>query len=367
MLEAYLVEREQRALVTARVANDEHCCPLLLNYLSEGGANVLYRIVAVGDTPFSSSNAVDVSNALLRLRKAKSANVDVATRQAAFVSTFAPLFPSENIVDQVLVDVDASILEAVNRHLRSLDASGNRPVLRIGDVVAVDEVHAQLVQDMGHLKHHLLLEFKPKWLSQSPDAPQNAVRCRTCALGARRRHLKSATPAFPYCPLALNTRHCDTDTDRAARAILSANGYGYLADRAGHLAGLLATRAAPIFERLKELQTICDDGGVLEMSWLVDPRHKTTSNTANMTSTSEPQKLQHLSTAMTLRDCTLFIRSHDITFNPDTTELRLADFDLKTADSTRLDKWQQIERELIDEGWYTTSDSNSICQLRQRP
>jgi len=44
-----------------------------------------------------------------------------------------------------------------------------------------------------------LFHFKPKWLAQSPTAPVNARRCRTCALAARRE----TDVARLLCPLAL--------------------------------------------------------------------------------------------------------------------------------------------------------------------
>ena len=72
---------------------------------------------------------------------------------------------------------------------------------------------------------------------------------------------------------------------------------------------------------------------------------------------------------MTLRDCTLFIRSKDRYFGNDT-ELRLADLDLKDAHVDKVKKWTDMERELIDQGWYTNTEENaiseSICTFRKK-
>lgn len=46
----------------------------------------------------------------------------------------------------------------------------------------------------------VVIEFKPKWLLQSPNAPVNANWCRTCALSLKRHHCK---PSF--CRLDLAT------------------------------------------------------------------------------------------------------------------------------------------------------------------
>ena len=71
---------------------------------------------------------------------------------------------------------------------------------------------------------------------------------------------------------------------------------------------------------------------------------------------------------MTLRDCTLFIRSKDRYFGPDT-ELRLADLDLKDAHVDRVKKWTDMECKLVDQGWYTNTEEDamleSICTLRK--
>lgn len=55
---------------------------------------------------------------------------------------------------------------------------------------------------MDHIgKTDILCEFKPKWLSQSPDAPPNAERCRTCAIKQMRNQ------PVTWCPLQLSARH----------------------------------------------------------------------------------------------------------------------------------------------------------------
>jgi inositol-pentakisphosphate 2-kinase len=43
------------------------------------------------------------------------------------------------------------------------------------------------------------IEVKPKWLAQSPTAPSNAIRCRTCALQV----VKPKDPKKYICPLQL--------------------------------------------------------------------------------------------------------------------------------------------------------------------
>ena len=70
----------------------------------------------------------------------------------------------------------------------------------------------------------------------------------------------------------------------------------------------------------------------------------------------------NLCKAMTIRDCTLFLR-----LSGDHVEGRLADMDLKWPH--KLGQWKQVETDLIDGGWYTNSEESahwnkeSICLL----
>ena len=70
-------------------------------------------------------------------------------------------------------------------------------------------------------------------------------------------------------------------------------------------------------------------------------------------------------TAMTLRDCTLFVK-----FQPAESggkvEARLGDLDLKSR--VKKEYWQRSELELIEEGWYEGKESTDdrqplVCQL----
>jgi len=53
--------------------------------------------------------------------------------------------------------------------------------------------------------------------------------------------------------------------------------------------------------------------------------------------------------AMTLRDCTVFIRSHN-TKPVEDWECRIGDLDLKSPD--KAEYWRSVEGPLIEEGWY---------------
>jgi inositol-pentakisphosphate 2-kinase len=75
---------------------------------------------------------------------------------------------------------------------------------------------------------------------------------------------------------------------------------------------------------------------------------------------------EKLRAAMTLRDCTVFVRFPVNAENDDQIEARLGDLDLKSPDKAQY--WKDTERGLIEEGWYTGTEKledrqTLICRL----
>jgi inositol-pentakisphosphate 2-kinase len=77
--------------------------------------------------------------------------------------------------------------------------------------------------------------------------------------------------------------------------------------------------------------------------------------------------------AMTLRDCTVFVRFPADAADDHLIEARIGDLDLKSPDKSQY--WKDMENALIDEGWYTGTEKKEdrqpmTCQLspkRQDP
>jgi inositol-pentakisphosphate 2-kinase len=90
----------------------------------------------------------------------------------------------------------------------------------------------------------------------------------------------------------------------------------------------LLEQAQPLLHQLRASQVDLDVHGVL----------KTT-----------PDTIFQLCKAMTLRDCTFFLRR-----SGDTVEARLGDLDLKQPE--RFTRWKTVEMKLIDGGWYTNTE-----------
>lgn len=255
------------------------------------------------------------------------------------------------LLDQRMISLPPGIVESLNRALHSTA----RPETRINTLLA-PETHGLLVKDMSSPPGYQLVEFKPKWLTQSPTAPPDATRCRTCALRARRKAFHHKTPESQvksgYCPLDLVSSNQE-DVQRAARSILYPK-HNYLDSSDTHDIQAISRvtkftnflRTTPILPLLKKHQDDLD-------------RPKCGAGPLFTCSLGETD-LQNLLLAYTLRDCSVFVLipegEGDIIAN-------IGDLDLKSK--LKLDKWMKMERELYEEGWYTGGDTEE-CFLGRR-
>lgn len=99
--------------------------------------------------------------------------------------------------------------------------------------------------------------------------------------------------------------------------------------------------AQGLLGRLRELQVEFDKVGVLNVS-------------------GEGEEVQEVCKAMTLRDCTLYVRKTSVGDGGggSVIEARLGDLDLKLP--TRLEHWRSIERGLIEGGWYLNEEDEAV-------
>lgn len=328
-----------------------------LNFLAEGGANIIYRFT-LSSEPALSSDYIHSSNAennpntpqpteleplmynpildgkLLRLRKAVgwAKTQEISIRD--FQETFLHLFDHDDLVAHDLVRLPEGLIAQCNAQLRADEQNGKRPAHRCGTYLQENEQHGMLVTDMSAdlSRGELLLEFKPKWLAQSPTGPARAKRCRTCALNAQRRAQKRANASggnASWCPLALvgtsKQVGCAIDAltlEKAADVRCEA-----FKDRLKQF--FVAGKGRRLLLKVEHLQRSGDPFGILDES------------------RTDPSSKEFLS-AMTLRDCTLFVRVSDRSI-----EAKLGDLDSKTPDAGKLNYWRSLERTLIQEGWYT--------------
>ncbi|TVY55479.1 Inositol-pentakisphosphate 2-kinase [Lachnellula cervina] len=323
-----------------------------LTYLAEGAANIVYRIsirpltpeptlleqYGTGTPPPTEIEPEDeieclneqplFNSKLLRLRKNLPTTFPVAIAQEKWEQLVAPLFSPDQIVEQSLVDIRAGkFIASLNQELRNNKAGADgssRPTNRLGIYLADDD-YGLLVTDMTNFDSAAgeeVHEFKPKWLLQSPSAPKDAVRCRQCARSAQ-ENVKRRGNGKPYkqylCPL-------DAVSDDPRGIAQAASLMGTSEGNRRRIKRWL--EKSTLLKRLRQLQAELDPIGVL---------------------THDPSNLKSC-VAMTLRDCTLFLRLPPNEAGDALIEARLGDLDVKSPDKAPY--WKQTELELINDGFY---------------
>ncbi|RDL37420.1 uncharacterized protein BP5553_04853 [Venustampulla echinocandica] len=357
---------------TPAIAGEQILVPAIpentgISYLAEGGANIVYRISVPDpspppsvieeygdDTPppteindveekIASVAALNVfDNKLLRARKDLPTTVSCAVSHANWLRLIVCLFEPAQLVQQCLVQLrPAKVTEHLNQKLLSWEHSSMkgslsspdiRPAKRHG-VYLADDLYGLLITDMSPGHGDEVIQFKPKWLLQSPSAPAGAKRCRTCAKVARTaaklaRENPGATKKG-FCPLDLVS-----ENSRDISWVISQLGGN--PSKALRLQRWLESNT--LLKRLRDAQCNLDRKGTFE----TDPG-------------DESFRL-----AMTLRDCSLYVRLPVDGKDDDKIEARIGDLDLKSPDKG--DYWKTVERQLIDEGWYMGTEKKEDLQ-----
>ena len=344
---------------------------LTLEYLAEGAANIVYRIVVPPPSPSTEAdlnfeagaNSSDspspseipalrldprLEGKLVRLRKNLPSTVPVLESHKHFKRLVIPLLDNQStkgcLVEQILFRPSKELLNDCNAKLRKMEADGSRGPKRHGVYLAEDEGYGTLVTDMscGNDDHYVSVEFKPKWLAQSPSAPPGSRRCRTCALRAMNSIVQEdLKPSF--CPVSLVSFDVFKIAPAVGAIINSSSKSGDFSEPArSALIEFLSNSS--LLEALKKVQIEKDSLGVL----LTDPY--------------DPDFL----TAMTLRDCTLFLKVPRS--GNGKIEARFGDLDLKSPKGGKAEYWRGLERRLIHEGWYTQTEeqpnsNDNVCEL----
>lgn len=198
-------------------------------------------------------------------------------------------------------------------------------------------------------KNTILVEFKPKWLSQSPNAPKNAIRCRQCAKELYsflvEPHLDKPVPTSAKpCPLMIGTDEKSPDFTETLFRLLP--DIGTRGEHLNHTLDVLRSEAA--FKKLRQAQEENDGVGPLKAD----------------------EKDDKFALAMTLRDCTCFAQVSTLpNQSRDSSrplKIKFGDFDMKSPEF-RLSYWRSTEQDLIDGGFYTADWIYCRGQLYQPP
>lgn len=288
--------------------------------------------------------------------------------QEYWKTVVAPLFEPEHLVQHQLVKLgDEGLVSRLNavldeeEHTRRSDFKGSRVALaEYGMLVedmrqslsrAISVFFSLYTLNSPHLREghpdDLTLEFKPKWLAQSPNAPSSATRCRNCAREALKHHTKPGSHRKPnhtvLCPLNFLT--CSTSPPALTNILthLFADEPPMPSQVAQRNRLIHWLKTNTLLPRLRAAQESNDSNGPLGAS-------------------AEDRQFQ---LAMTLRDCTCFVRIPADPALP--VEAKLADLDKKNS-VAKLGYWQAMERELIDGGYYEGREVPMVrtdCQLEK--
>ncbi|KAJ9666282.1 Inositol-pentakisphosphate 2-kinase [Coniosporium apollinis] len=353
--------------------------------LAEGGANIVYKLDSLNS---EDEKYAPLRNCVLRVRKSVD---DTTTKQIAncFNGLISKVLEPKFLVELKLVHLTEDFIDSLNLDLHQLELSGWRSTKHVGARVKPD-AWGLLLTDMtsdGTLGKGgggaYAIEFKPKWLSQSPNAPPFSRRCRTCALRAQREFEKrgsekqskgqsnepgaaeAGAAKATFCPLAL------LSDDRAtlamiARSLFATTDYAAVDLQDQHL-NFFTARFVDFFtgqgdglrllRRLQFLQQRMDPYGILATGIGPHPEHITLID------------MKRFQLAMTLRDCSLLMKIPLSAAEP--VEARLADLDLKSS-KAKWEEWRLKERSLRIGGWYTCREEDGegtggedVCVLNE--
>ncbi|KAL1849373.1 Inositol-pentakisphosphate 2-kinase [Diaporthe australafricana] len=394
-------------------------------FVGEGAANVVFELTGVADHP-------GLDGQLLRVPKDESSGMSYAELQNYWENKVSPLFKPHELVQQRLVKLpqDRGFVKRLNQQLKQIEEKGTRrhdfaghrfspQGMKTGMLVEDmrpkaassssaspgdgadedDEEEEEEQGDAGEDDLFTLHEIKPKWLHQSPRAPEGAEQCRNCAREVQ-RNLKNATRNPVFCPLNLvkatdfpRNQHVAGDIRRQL---------GLSEAQSDNLQAWL--RGSTLLRRLRAAQWDLDhapepvvpehsaesadddnDGGgsggvkIKKESGSEDDEKESGSGDNYKDSGSaddvkgsgiagDDNNIARYCLAMTLRDCSLFLR---IPRRPgcaaDDVVAKLADLDKKNY-AVKREYWEGMEQGLHDKNLYW-KDEGSIsatltdCQL----
>lgn len=346
---------------------------------------------------------------LLRLPKDETTGPTYAELQEYWENKVSPLFEPHELVQQRLVRLpeDPAFLDRLNAQLDQIEQNGKRrhdfrghrfapEGMRTGMLVedmrprapsrpsssgagggdgqADEDVEGDDVDDEDLFTLH---EIKPKWLHQSPRAPEGAEQCRNCAREVQ-RNLKNGTRNRVFCPLNLVKATDFPRNQNVAGDIRRA--LNLSAAQSDNLQAWL--RGSTLLRRLRAAQWDLDhapekvvpDSSSAAASGVPGssssaPASGPSSSAAAPGGNDGDDNIAKYCLAMTLRDCSLFLR---IPRRPGAeakdVAAKLADLDRKNYDSKH-EYWEGMEDGLHEKDLYWPSGGGGVsaaltdCQL----
>lgn len=335
-----------------------------IQYLTEGSANVIFALSVDESAKPATGADADLANLLkhklLRIPKAAGG---LWTQPD---SECLEEFKSEELVNQEAVIIDIPMYGVLDDYLSQpsiqTERRGRTDRVWDGTLPMSTPVLGILLIDMTP-KYHLgevTLQFKPKWLVQSLDAPSGAKRCRTCALQAS----QGSTKTTYHCPINLVAGAPEAVFEQISAIIKarqpSCNKLPYFTPHLTHY--FCRGMGREMLDKLKNLQETNAPKDILAFAQ--------DSQLSLEIQQSQRVALRKLSKAMTFRDCTIYVLvSHsnkkpwdtlDGQPSPEsfTYEIRIGDLDQKLQSNlpdhvnVKLNQWLKKELQLQNGDYY---------------
>jgi inositol-pentakisphosphate 2-kinase len=384
----------------AKFAKSSKEASVCFKYLNQGGANIIFTIHPWSPTKAEDGQAfvfvdaktdsltvtpihqAELVDKVLRVDKGLNKTLRCDEIISGFYGHVWPLFTPNAAITIVVVVSDASYkLEPITMpdldftsHLMDHQGVALYPSVMLDITAKANAVRKDQAQRPLHTERwgillpdmsptagsSVTIEVKPKWLAQSPTAPSNAIRCRTCALQV----VKPKDPKKYICPLQLLNGSWDVVypwiLGRVAEQIggYATTGTSKTTDTTSSIASQLTTYITKgdgqaLLQHLRSLQRKLDHHGVLYRSRVKDSAQEIRDAFDS-----------NLRLAMTLRDCSLFIRIKysEVGADAASIECKLGDLDFKSAD--KIDDWLDKENELLKSDAYTRAVATDLgCRI----
>lgn len=295
-----------------------------VTYLAEGNANVVFTINRSLEPPM-----------VLRVRKAGDSTYPSYVLMDFYEHEVKRMFACHQILPLKLMEMTRAIIQNLNVVISKAEAEGIRPEKRHGTYIDAHESTAIVLPDMrARGDKESMIEFKPKWLLQSPSAPQGSLRCRTCALREMRASDDRKQGKNEKQPSNRPTAFCPFDLLASNIEVLKsvAVAVGAPNDKIDQFANALKNNQT--IQRLRKVQELRNNVGLHHI-----------------------RKHDDMSLSMSIRDCTIFIKITESTDGP-LIQSVLADMDMKKLDGEHFLKWEKTESRLISEGWYQGTEGD---------
>ncbi|KAF2727338.1 hypothetical protein EJ04DRAFT_517304 [Polyplosphaeria fusca] len=341
-----------------------------LDFLAEGAANAVFTVRPWTDDSVGTNfvitahNGSDVilsgqqfRNKVLRFSKGAPNTPDCKSIIDSYYADIKPLFEDfdEHLLHPELTEIEPLMVNQLNKSIAEHAIVNPRRFKGWIPKIGGNQL-ALIIDNMSSIPGSALtIEIKPKWLAQSASAIRNALRCRTCAMQSLNvSNGESKTEAY-ICPLRLASGNAALIKpwvqNKVAATMVAETSSVPSATQANIIDAITSyfstgEQGNKLLAHLRTLQVKHDPIGIMRREEVSGLPHWT----YPPVDTTNESLDRDLRLAMTLRDCSLYVRVHYEGENVVKVESKLGDLDFKSAN--KMDDWWLKEQQLINGEWY---------------